>query len=349
MEQFVLRLAVAQQQRGHDVQVMALQSGPLIEVADARTLRLHILERFGSPLRFLHGLSVIANVNPDILHVHNPTSLHYAAAGKLLTRGSLVLTDHGQCAGIVRMPRPWELRETDAIVSVSAETERGHKDAIQHSRKVLIRNGVSLRQPSRARDEVRATLNLLPGMTAIIVARLEPIKDHKTLLAAYAILQREGFEPNLIIVGDGSEKAALQALATELGLNPHRIRFLGYRDDIPDLLAACDMFVLSSIMEGLPLAMLEAMSQGLPVVATDVGGNAELITEGETGFLVPSQNPRALADAIVRLSDDPSLTRRISAAAKSRVEAEFSFEGMVARYEDLYTALHSGVGVRARN
>jgi glycosyltransferase involved in cell wall biosynthesis len=126
------------------------------------------------------------------------------------------------------------------------------------------------------------------------------------------------------------------ALSAELGLGPADHRFLGFRTDVADLLAAADFFVLPSRAEGLPISLLEAMSHHLPVVCTRVGGNPELVTDGVHGALVPAGDPEALAAAMERLALDPDLRRRQGEAGAARVHDEFSFDRTTDHYEAIY-------------
>jgi glycosyltransferase involved in cell wall biosynthesis len=140
----------------------------------------------------------------------------------------------------------------------------------------------------------------------------------------------------MLAVGDGPERPRIEKLAQEAGLGPDRLRFLGFRTDIADLLGAADFFVLPSRAEGLPISMLEAMSHGLPVVATAAGGSVEACTDGGQGYLVPIDDHAALADAMARLAADPALRRRLGEAGLARVRDEFSFDRTAERYEALY-------------
>lgn len=337
MEQFALRLAALQEQRGHHAGVVALRGGPLIDTA--RSLRLDV-KVLGSPsgaVRMIDCAAWLCRHRPHIIHVHNPTSLHYATFGRIFSRARLVLTLHGQCAGPPRKPTGWELRRTDACVSVSQDVAERDRAEFRDMRIfTVIRNGVDPTPPRRSRSEVRSELRLEPGPTAIVVARLQPIKDHETLLHALAMLKQDGLEINLLVAGDGAERARLEALVPALGLDPGRIRFLGFRTDVPDLLTAADVFVLSSLQEGLPLAMLEAMSQQLPVVATSVGGVPELVADGENGFLVPKKNPALFAAALSRVVRSPQLAARLGAAGEKLVREQYSFGAMAKAYEGLY-------------
>src|SRR5204863_7471061 len=135
----------------------------------------------------------------------------------------------------------------------------------------------------------------------------------------------------LLVAGDGDERERVERRARELALPADRVRFLGFRRDVPRLLAASDFFVLPSRTEGLPLCLLEAMAQGLPAIATPVGGVPEVIEEGITGLLTPVEDPAALAEAIRRLAAEPALRARMGAAAQRRAAEEFSFAEMTGR------------------
>jgi len=224
---------------------------------------------------------------------------------------------------------------SDCIVPVSeatAEVARRVERVPAHKLRV-IRNGIDLAEfPARAQPS---------GSTpapAIHVARLQRIKDQPTLLRA--VRQVVDVEPDfqLDIVGDGPDRAELHALAQDLELDGH-VRFLGSRDDVSRLLSSASLFVLSSLSEGIPLTLLEAMATGLPAVATDVGGNREIVIPGETGLLVPAGSPPALAEALRALWADPDRARRLGAAGRRRVEQEFDMRQVVARYENLYQEL----------
>jgi glycosyltransferase involved in cell wall biosynthesis len=165
----------------------------------------------------------------------------------------------------------------------------------------------------------------------LTVARLDQQKGHSYLFEAISQVQDAIF----VIAGDGPEKAELEAQAHKLGIND-RVIFLGYQQNVPDLLAGCDLFVLPSLYEGLPLSVLEAMAAGKAVVATAVGGTPEAVLEGETGLLVPPGDPVALARAIQELLSNPSLLRKMGAAGRQRVQREFSSATMVERTTHIY-------------
>jgi glycosyltransferase involved in cell wall biosynthesis len=203
-----------------------------------------------------------------------------------------------------------------------------------------IRNGVDLsRFTGVDRTGAREVLGLGGrGLVVVTIGRLVPVKDHMTLLEALAQLHRRGTAVTAVIAGDGPLKDQLRQQAAALGLGD-AVRFLGHRTDVETVLAAADVFVLSSESEGLSNTILEAMAAGLPVVATSVGGADEIIQDGVTGRLVPSGSPVKMAEALASMLGDPAVRRSMGSAGRARAEAEFSLEGMVQRYQVLYCEL----------
>lgn len=174
----------------------------------------------------------------------------------------------------------------------------------------------------------------------ITVANLRREKSHETLIGAAALLLRD--HPDLIFqfVGGGPRRGELEALAASRGL-ARRIEFLGHRDDVPALLAAADAYVLPSRSEAFPNGAIEAMAAGLPVIASAVGGLLDLIDEGRTGRLVPPGDPEALAAALRTLIERPDAAHAMGQAAREAVRQQYSFDRMVASFEDLYlSSLH---------
>ena len=209
---------------------------------------------------------------------------------------------------------------------------------------VIIYNGVDLDKYNVAVDpwETRRRLGIDISQPVVgTVGGLRPIKGHDYLLRAASRVLHQGIGPvAFLIVGGGSnsERARLQALADHSGISSSVI-FAGYRVDVEAVLSVMDIFVLPSLYEGLPNALLEAMAACRPVVATQVGGIPEVVVEGETGFLVPPRDPGALARAICVLLEDRERAREMGIAGRKRVERLFSVETMVARTEVLYEEL----------
>ncbi len=182
------------------------------------------------------------------------------------------------------------------------------------------------------------------GCKVVSVGRLTDQKDPVTLLRAWERIQRPH---RLVLVGDGPLRPRLEAIVRD-GV-AGRVTILGARDDVPALLRTADVFVLASRWEGLPLAVIEAMMSGLPVVATAVGGVAEEVVDGETGLLVPPENPEALASALARLLDDPALRRRMGAAGQARAREHFTEERMLKETLEVYgRVLPQGMSTRRK-
>jgi glycosyltransferase involved in cell wall biosynthesis len=199
----------------------------------------------------------------------------------------------------------------------------------------VIRNGIRLAAPLAPDPAIRARLAGDAGSPIVLtLARLVPQKGLVDLVRAARLVPGAIFA----IAGDGPERERLETEARAAGVED-RVRLLGYRADVADLLAACDVFVLPSHFEGLPLAVLEAMAASRPVVATEVGGTVEAIRDGETGLLVPPQSPQSLAQAIGRVLQDADLARRLARSGGEFVRAEFSAERMVRETAALYDRL----------
>jgi glycosyltransferase involved in cell wall biosynthesis len=194
---------------------------------------------------------------------------------------------------------------------------------------------------------MRTELGVGNACVGIFVARLDPLKGLEALIRGLAQLRDESAPVMVLIAGDGPERDTVERLACELKLGADRLRLLGFRNDVPDLLGAADFYVLPSLTEGLPLSLLEAMAHRLPVVATPVGGIPEVVRDGEDGLLVPTNDPRALARAMARLAGDAALRVTLGEAAFRRVTVQFSFEQMVREYEVLYHACAARSGRRA--
>lgn len=283
----------------------------------------------------------IRQVRPTILH----TSLFHAnlpgrILGRLASVPIIICSERTMAMESVwryRLNR-WTVGLVDRVTAVSANVR---DYCIEHiglpAEKVLvIYNGVELpEEPPASCREARAELGL-PLDNAVIgtVSRLDAVKGVGVLIQAFS--QVEG--AYLAVIGDGTECAKLKEATNCLGL-ADRVRWAGHRRNVPQLLPAFDIFVQPSLHEGLPNTVLEAMAAGLPVVATAVGGTPEAVVDGETGLLVPSRDPDALARAIIQLLGDRDLRRKMGQAGRDRVAEFFSVERMVEETERLYEQL----------
>jgi len=211
----------------------------------------------------------------------------------------------------------------------------------------VIHNGIDLDKPVQARHEIRHALALGDRPTVGIVARLAPVKNHDLLLRAWKRLLEVVPEAVLLVIGDGSQAQRLEGLRQDLALG-NSVRFLGFRNDVSELLQALDVFVLCSLSEGLSLTLLEASSMGIPIVATDVGGNPEVVKDGMNGILVASESEIELANSLARLLQDRSLQERFGASGRTRHQQAFTLYAMVRGYATLYRELVGACG-RRRN
>jgi glycosyltransferase involved in cell wall biosynthesis len=208
-------------------------------------------------------------------------------------------------------------------------------------REVVIRNGTPLSAPPTPskRAEARTVLGLGEDDIVIgIVARLVPVKAHHVLLDAVAQLAPHEPRLRLVCIGDGDLEAELEERAAGLGL-AERVRFMGLRRDVPDLVPGLDIACLTSRYECAPLVIMEAMAAGVPVVTTDVGAVRDMIDDSVEGFIVPPGDVDALASRIALLAEDAGLRSRLGSNGRARAERDFSIETTVAGYERLLTSL----------
>lgn len=312
---------------------------------------IHVLgKRPGKDLGvYLKFWKLLGALKPDIVHSCNLAALEYQALAAMRGVAGRVHAEHGRDLSDLDgsnlkylRHRHFFYRFCHGIVPVSHDLYHWLRERLgQPEEKVFfIGNGI---------DTDRFTPHSPPLRTAFpegfrdpdlfvigAVGRLQGVKDHATLLQAFARLPGE--RNRLVLVGDGPLRGNLEVLAEALGIRA-RVWFAGSREDAPTLLAGLDLFALSSLAEGTPLTVLEAMAAGLPVVATGVGGLPEVVVEGETGFLVPPADPDALAAALARYADSSEMRRVHGTAARGRATGSYGVEAMVTRYLTLFDAV----------
>ncbi len=207
---------------------------------------------------------------------------------------------------------------------------------------VVVRNGLDLQGfDALAKKPLAGDLPGAPGPRIAVIGNLWPVKGHRTLLEAAAILVKTHPEARIFCAGDGPEREFLEQRIAALGLAGN-VFLLGHRLDVPAVLAASDAACLCSSAEGLSNAIMEAMASRLPVVATDVGGNSELVREGESGFLVPYGDAPALAERLARLLASEAARKEMGKKGRARIEAELTIERMADAYGDMYRRLLEG-------
>ena len=283
---------------------------------------------------------------PDVVHTRNWTCIDAIIGARLAGVPVVIHGEHGREASDPEGRNAFRRRVRRLLgplvtefVTVSRDLARwlASDVGISPAKITHIYNGVDTDAFSPGdQHEARKVLGL-PHEPIVMgtVGRLDPVKDHRGLIEAFHRLAGRR-DTQLLIVGDGPCRPELEHLASELGLRG-RVRLLGERDDINVILRALDIFILPSLGEGISNAILEAMATGLPVVATHVGGNPELVDDGVTGFLVPSRSTSSLAAALQRYLDDPGLKRHHGDAGRIRSLKEFSLSRMFAAYDALYS------------
>jgi sugar transferase (PEP-CTERM/EpsH1 system associated) len=294
---------------------------------------------------FFRAAKLFRRENIDIVHCHNYGALLYGSiGGKLAGASGTVYTAHGTySAKKLGQSRFGRYLPVNRIIAVSEDARKSIlADGRIRPRDVeTLPNGIDTGKFDLDVDvsEIKRELGLPDGARVLgIVARLSWEKDHKTLFDAMLRLKNKGLGAVLVVVGGGPLAKNLEKYVEDAGL-ADTVLFLGERSDVPRLLQVFDVFVLSSTMEGLSLTLLEAMAAGLPIVATDVGGNSEVVLDGDTGILIEPQNAAAMAAAMEMLLADDSLARKMGSRGRERVIELFSLEAMVKRYETIYEEL----------
>ncbi|HIE52686.1 MAG TPA: glycosyltransferase [Armatimonadetes bacterium] len=327
--------------------VCALQEGgPLEEELRAAGVEVFVLgKREGVDWRLLRRLArLLRQEGIGLLHTHNSAPLFYGPLAAWRARTPVVVhTQHSKLRPenekLRRLTR-WLSRRVSHFISDAGDVTQDlvAQLGVPPEKVSTIPNGVDLEAfaPLPDRAAVRAELGLPPdGPLVACVGRLVPVKDHPTLLRAWREVRKAVPTAHLLLIGAGPLQRELEGLARDLQV-ASSVHFLGQRNDVPQLLGLCEAAVLSSRSEGLSVALLEAMAARLPVVATRVGGNPEVVQAGETGLLVPPAEPAALAAALRELLQNPARAREMGAAGRARVEAQFSLERMVQAYQEVY-------------
>ena len=336
---------------GIEVTVCALnRGGPALEAARAAGARVEVLGGVGRLAR-IRRLGALART-ADVLNGHNPSGGLYAALARRLAPGAvLVRTEHslhyrGRHSRLYPALEAFTTTSSARVICVCEAVRESHatrfgRDA---ARFVTVLNGVSDVAAPPGRAAARLALGLGPDeRVALTIGSLTPQKAQHVLLEAFARVAAELPASRLLVAGEGPLRPLLEARRDALGLG-ERAWFLGERADVDELLAAADLFVLSSRREGLPVTLLEAMRAGRAAVVTRAGGCAEAVGDGTTGRLVPVDDPVALGAALSGLLAEPGRCAARGAAARARWEREFTAARMVRETEALYRAALGGRG-----
>lgn len=337
-EILVAQLCRLQRKHGHDVSVIAYSNlGTLGEQLVAEGFSVVVLGEAPFTRTFLRFVSAFRRLRPDVVHCHNPApTLQAAIPARLAGTRSVLSTRHSLVAP------PYDLSEEKAfnfvarfckwvvgICDVTCENLR-HTPGAHRDKIVRVYNGVDpmVRIPAEGCPAKK-------GLTLLFVGRLAPIKDLSTLVRATAIAVRRLPDLHLWVVGHGAERGGLDSLVAELGVSEN-VTFWGERLDVAGFFSAADIYCMSSLSEGLPMSLLQAMSLGVPAIVTDIGGMAEVVRNSNAGLTTPVGDYDAMADAIVQLASDPEHRQALADNASNAYRQHFTLERMNASYMELY-------------
>ncbi len=293
-------------------------------------------------------IKVMAHYRPSVVHAVLPLAAYLSALSARIMKVPLIITSrralgtHQERYPFLKIPDRMANRLSHYVTvnSMAVWNDTIRRDAIDPSKLVLIHNGLDVskfKTEGSQRQGMRRSLGLdADDKVVVTIANLIPYKGHSDLLRTIQIAAKKINHLKVLLVGeDRGIQARLMKEAAALQIDGH-VRFLGLRQDASELLAACDLSVLPSHEEGFSNVLLESMAAGLPIVATDVGGNAEAVINGVTGWLTPPYNPAGLAEKMVDLLINPQKAKAWGARARARVEDQFSVERMVEKHLAVY-------------
>ncbi|MEO8727422.1 MAG: glycosyltransferase [Acidobacteriaceae bacterium] len=339
-EMLVAAMAPAQMRAGHEVVVHAMSGVGAISEA---------LTRAGVPFRChlarhpLHRIRQVARSlrrdfdRPDVMHCHNLAPLIVGGAAARLARVPVsVVTRHHPAKDDQQERKFWRAAKITSCARVIACSELVRSSMAQHSfadlRKLtMIANGCG--EPNC--ESQGEPLGEKQGVRLITVGRLVWEKDYPTLINAFALARQAIPALELWIAGDGIERTRIESVIAAADLDAS-VKLLGMKKNVGYYLQQCDIFVLSSVSEGLPVSQLEAMAAGLPMIVTDVGGMPDIINQSGAGMIVPKSNPAALSEAILKMAGDPDALKTMGAKARATYQRDYTIERMCGDYERLY-------------
>ncbi|WP_438317024.1 glycosyltransferase [Candidatus Caldatribacterium sp. SIUC1] len=353
----LVRLATRLKSRDWEVSVVSLIPPKAyvedLEAVGIPVFSLNIQRKLPDPCPVLRFARIIRKWRPDIVHSHMVHANLLARIVRPLAPFPVLICSARNIDEGGRL-REFLYRLTDPLCDLTTQVSQAGLEryvrvgAVPRHKIRYIPNGVDIERfkPNpEGRLKLRRELGV-NGFVWLAVGRFDPQKDYPNMLQAFARVVHNNPNAMLLIAGDGPLRKDMEIMAQEFDIK-ERVKFLGIRRDIPQLMNAADAYVMSSSWEGMPNVLLEASATGLPIVATDVGGNREIVLEGETGFLVPPRNPEALAVAMARLMDLPEGKRlEMGRKAREHVTEHFSLEKVVDLWEALYEELLQRKGIQ---
>ena len=350
------RLGVELAKRGHETHFITYERPVAIQDQDYENVFVHLVSVVEYPL-FKYPPYTVAlgsemfriteQQDLDLLHVHYALP-HSTAAflARELTGKPYVATLHGSDVTILGSDASYmpvntlSLERADAVTAVSNFIAKEAHESLGISREIkVISNFVDSDRffPAPCEDP-----EVIKGRDVVVthISNFRPVKRIGDLVYAMSIVTKKAPEARLVLVGDGPERHNIEKLVNQLDLSRH-VLFTGYRSDVPHLIECADVVVLCSETESTPLTLLEGMSCGLPVVATEVGGIPEIVDDGVNGFLVPLKHPEAIAERILELNADPGLRKRLGDAARETVMERYTIDKIVGQYAKVYEEITS--------
>ncbi len=354
----LVRLATRLKARGWEVRVISLMPPKAyvkeLEAAGIPVASLGIRRKVPDPRPIIRLARLSRAWQPQVVHSH---MVHANLLARLVRPLGSVPVLICSARNVNEGGRLRELiyRLTDPLCDLTTQVSQAGLEryvrvgAVSRHKIRYVPNGVDtarFKPDPEACRALRKELDVGGSSVWVAVGRFDPQKDYPNMLRAFARVAQESPEAVLLIAGDGPLRPATEELAQELSI-ANRVRFLGIRRDIPQLMNAADAYVMSSAWEGMPNVLLEASATGLPIIATNVGGNREVVVDGKTGFLVLPKDPKALAQAMLRLMRMPEEERQaMGKAAREHIEVNFSLDRVVDQWEALYRELLAKKGIR---
>lgn len=353
----LVNLVTSLKKRGWEVRVVSM----LLPQAFTEELKeagiplstLNMRRGVADPRAVFRLVKILREWRPDIVHSHMVHANLLARVARIFYKiPVLISTAHNINEG--GRWREVAYRLTDPLADLTTNVSRAAVEryirvgAAPKNKIRFMPNGIDTAKfkPNKAAGQrLRNELGVDNYFVWLAVGRFEEAKDYPNMLRTFSMIVSKKPDVVLLLVGQGSLMEEIKNLASELKLED-KVRFLGVRRDVPDLMNAADAYVMSSAWEGMPMVLLEAGACGLPAVATDVGGNSEVVLNGKTGFIVPQRNPEALAQAMEKMMALPEEKRlEMGEASRAYIEANYSLEHVVDQWEALYMELLQRKGV----
>jgi glycosyltransferase involved in cell wall biosynthesis len=349
----ILTEAVGVARAGHQVALAVPHGSVLQRKAEEAGLECFPGYQFKPPAqlwRFLPDLyrwtRDVRRWKPDLVHLHGSQDTWLAVTSRRFLGDAMpptIRTKHNIFPWKTHGPNKWLYGSVDAYVSISIYIDRQIEafPGLAKKPRALIRSVPDIPRFDESVQSIRSEFTHVPPGSFLwgVTSRLRREKALDVLLKAFALVRRQRQDAYLVIAGDGSERAQLEAQARLLNMGTEALAFLGFRKDVPAILASLDGYVLPSREEGLGTAILEALTVGLPVVSTNVGGIPDSVRHEQTGLLVEPENPEALASAMIRVMDDPDLRERFRENARRMIRDEFTESKLIADTISFYQSL----------